>query len=712
MSSINFILVIVFSATILFLLDVTSTYAESYDGIIYPIESCSDKLTKDLIILQQNTDKIMLIDNQSGCLDKALSHLSENTVFLKTSLTYDYSQNQKIISDIIPIINDNPVEYLILGESLVYHGYDITNMQNHVTETKKSLLETKVSTREPIEIWLDYSNHHQSFYDTVDFVFYDDYQFWLGKDITESLENIVTNYDSISQKFPDLEVYVETSWPKDGPIRKNAIPSAYNQELFMKQLNQQKIPIHEKIDSSTTPSHQLQYFTQGFFLDNPVPKKTVDVMIDNPAFSDVISVTFEDIEHAQKFIHKVQQENSKFDLTGITINETVFSSVQSSELSVANYDVSDVAQKKKELSDDRVDRIQYVSDYSYQDDVDDTVNQNKIDTVPPSKIQFIGITELMNYSSFEQTTFPDFSTLENSDLSDHDTGISPFVPDSSEFIPVSPSKLLPNTMHPKTMEMSTTSPITELISDKKPAIVYNQTIPLFFAGSIILASGSSKMLYSIMAGFYRVLGYLISSGSSLSVARHYRVCSLFNKSFTAMGIGLLVMAAGDITYYFMVENENPIATHVLSVFLITFFGLLSYNMITMIQKNAYCKVHKETTALLVILPLLLVFLYVYSSDTVNMLSLTVMAGLFGIGSLASYTTLSYKNSKLEHTWIGLTTGLMFIIGGTALNMHNIKEFLLFEIINLGDILVVSGSIVTSLVLLLHFKTIYEIPKNH
>ena len=160
------------------------------------------------------------------------------------------------------------------------------------------------------------------------------------------------------------------------------------------------------------------------------------------------------------------------------------------------------------------------------------------------------------------------------------------------------------------------------------------------------------------------LSSLISGIFALYVSRRYRGSEVFGVTYTALGIGLLLLFAGDVTYIFSdyVLFEDPYPS-IADVFFLIFYPFTAYHLIRNVH---YFKKKFNLQSKLFIpgLPLAITLIFAFFSfDEIEGHTFDFYFGLiyvFGsslILSLAILGVTVFRNSILGVAWLLLAIGL-------------------------------------------------------
>lgn len=148
-------------------------------------------------------------------------------------LSGDILQDQEEIDQLIALTRErkNITRVIVGNEALLRKDVTIDYLMSRVEEVKAAV-NVPVSTAEPWHVWVEFPELGEK----VDYIAAHILPYWEGIARKDSVPFAKERYGDLRALFPDKHILIaEVGWPKDGRIRKSAVPSNSNVEIFLRE---------------------------------------------------------------------------------------------------------------------------------------------------------------------------------------------------------------------------------------------------------------------------------------------------------------------------------------------------------------------------------------------------------------------------------------------------------------------------------------------
>ncbi len=129
---------------------------------------------------------------------------------------------------------NNPIEWEAAKRANTHRQKQtVEELIKHIDRVKKeSRFGVPVSASEQYHVYLE----HPKLAEAVDFIAIHVFPYWEGKTVDEAVTFAEQNIEAVRKAYPNKEVVVtEIGWPSGGEFRLGAVPSAWNQEQFVRE---------------------------------------------------------------------------------------------------------------------------------------------------------------------------------------------------------------------------------------------------------------------------------------------------------------------------------------------------------------------------------------------------------------------------------------------------------------------------------------------
>jgi len=216
-----------------------------YESPLYQDRVDQASISADLDILGSHTKSIRTYganENQAPVISIAAERGLDVTA--GAWISGDIIQDQEEIDHLIALTRErrNITRVIVGNEAILRNDVTPEYLQARIRQVKAAV-NVPVSTAEPWHVWVD----NPELGERVDFIAAHILPYWEGIARKDSVNFAKERYNDLRTLFPDKHILIaEVGWPKDGRIRKSAVPSKSNVEIFLRDFV--KWADQEKID--------------------------------------------------------------------------------------------------------------------------------------------------------------------------------------------------------------------------------------------------------------------------------------------------------------------------------------------------------------------------------------------------------------------------------------------------------------------------------
>lgn len=215
-----------------------SPYREGHDPAkgIFPD---ARQMDEDLATLAQHFEVVRTYSSSNGQqYIPGLAGRHGLTVVAGAWLAKDEIENRQEVANLIHSVNrwERNVESVIVGNEVLLRGdLEWDQLLRYIRLAKRHLA-VPVSTAEPYHVWEKLADEHPEFIEACDYIAVHLLPYWEGVPIEQGIEHVVRCYTELRKRFPDKPIVIaEVGWPAGGWRYGASVPTAYNQERFVRE---------------------------------------------------------------------------------------------------------------------------------------------------------------------------------------------------------------------------------------------------------------------------------------------------------------------------------------------------------------------------------------------------------------------------------------------------------------------------------------------
>lgn len=193
-------------------------------------------IQEDISILHGMTQAVRTYGNDNVLYD--IPEICKNAgveCYVGSWISDDAQWNQSVVDDLVTVTDSNYVttKALLVGnEYLLWRSFSSETTLISLINQVKAAVDVPVSTAETYNIWLDHPNLTAA----ADFIGAHIHPYWEGIVIDNAAQHVIDKYNLLKQTYPTKDVVIlEVGWPSEGPAYGGAVPSAVNQERFIRE---------------------------------------------------------------------------------------------------------------------------------------------------------------------------------------------------------------------------------------------------------------------------------------------------------------------------------------------------------------------------------------------------------------------------------------------------------------------------------------------